>query len=159
MILLFMNLQIYMLHIEILLIRILLLPQFSDRSLLSLFGNLACINQFLTVSISIISVKRESIQNKNSASQVYWGIFEYLYLVLGIFYYDFWNIFSRSTPSVCCRWLVNSYKNKKYLERNSWIVFLLRLVIAYPQVQLFVVGLVPFILRLSKYLFNSWDSF
>ena len=36
---------------------------------------------------------------------------------------------------------------------------MLRLVITYPQVQLFVVGLVSFMLRLSKYLFHAYDTF
>ena len=71
----------------------------------------------------------------------------------------FEKLFSRTTPSFYCLWLVDSYQNKNYLECNTWIVYMLRLVITYPQVQLFVVGLVSFMLRLSKYLFNACDSF
>ena len=82
-----------MLHTEIFHIEILLLLEFSWQQLLDLSRNIACASGFITMSISITSVKRkiESIRNKNSASQVYWGILQYFYLVLGIFYYDFLN--------------------------------------------------------------------
>ena len=62
MILLFISLQIYMLHIEILHIGILLLLQLLlfGSSLIYLFGNLACINGFITMSISITSVKQKT---------------------------------------------------------------------------------------------------
>ena len=62
-------------------------------SLLDLFGNLACVNGFITMSISITSIKQkiESSRNKNSASQVYGSILQYFKLDLGIFYYDFLN--------------------------------------------------------------------
>ena len=62
-------------------------------SLLNLFRNLACLDGFITMSISITSIKRkiESIRNKNSTSQVYCGILQYFKSVLGIFYYDFLN--------------------------------------------------------------------
>ena len=162
MILLFISLQIYICILKFCILKFCCFYIFHGSSLLDLFGNLACVNGFITMSISVTSVKRkiESIRNKNSASQVYWGILQYFYLVLGIFNHDFLEqLFSRTTPIVCCRWLVDSYQNKKYLACNTWIVFMLRLVITYPQVQLFVVGFLSFVLRLSKYLFNACDSF
>ena len=45
----------------------------------------------MSISITSVKWKIEIIPNKNSASQVYWGILQYFYFVLGIFYYDFLN--------------------------------------------------------------------
>ena len=162
MILLFTSLEIICCILKFCILKFCYFYNFHDSSLLDLFENLACVDGFMTMSISVTSVKGkiESIRNKNSVSQVYWGILQYFYLVLGIFYHDFLEqLFSRTTPIACCRWLVDSYQNKKYLECNTWIVFMLRLVIPYPQIQLLVAGLVSFMRHLSKYLFNACNSF
>ena len=79
--------------------------------------------------------------NKNSASRVYRCILLYCYLVLGIFLFDFQNSYfieQNLVPDADDK--INSCQNKKDFG-------------------LFVAGLVPFMLRLNKYLFNGCNLF
>ena len=158
MILLFISLQIYMLHIEILHIKILLLLEFSRQqpprsvwefSMHQSIYNYVNFNYFRKAEDWKHWKKELHLRSLLTYPPIFF---------LSPWYFLLWfleQLFSRTTPSICYWWLVNS---------NIWNVthklfFMLRFLITYPQVKLLVVGLVPFMLLLSKYLFNACESF
>ena len=76
------------------------------------------------------------------------------------FLYDFKNSYFPEQHPVSTaddQWIV--IKTRNFWNVTHEFVSMLRLVNTCPQVQSFVVGLVSFMLRFSKYLFNACDMY